>query len=183
MESTSILPQAVRQEILDHLHSPKFIDSSPSQVYYTLLDDGTYLASLRSYHRILEANKESRDRRDQLRRPNYKKPELIASAPNVVWSWDITKLKGPRKWEYYHLYVVLDIYSRFVVSWMLAPRESGAFAKQLLEASYERQGIEAGQLTIHSDRGAGMQSKPVVNLLGSVFQQTHQLFFFKIYWC
>jgi putative transposase len=167
-ESPRALPPETKKKILDHLHSPRFIDRSPNEVFYTLLDQDIYLGSIRSYYRILEANKEVKERRNQLRHPKHKKPELLATAPRQVWTWDITKLKGPGKWEYYHLYVVLDIYSRYIVGWMLAPRESGELAKQLLAESCERQCIEPHQLTIHSDRGAAMQSKPVVALLSQL---------------
>ena len=153
-----------RQMVLDHLHSDRFIDESPAQVFHALLDEGTYIASLRSYYRILADNNEVRERRAQRRHIQYSKPELIATGPNEVWTWDITKLKGPAKWVYFHLYVVLDIFSRYVVGWMLATRESGDLAKQLLEQSYAKQNIDPQQLTIHSDRGAAMQSMSVVNL-------------------
>lgn len=153
-----------RQEILDHLHSERFVDKSPAQAYHALLDEGVYIGSIRTYYRILNANNEVRERRAQRRHVNYQKPELIATAPNQVWTWDITKLKGPAKWEYFHLYVVLDIFSRYVVGWMLATRESGNLAKQLLEESYLKQRIQPHQLVIHSDRGAAMKSLSVVNL-------------------
>lgn len=153
-----------RQMVLDHLHSERFIDDSPAQVFHQLLDEGIYIASLRSYYRILADNNEVCERRAQRRHIQYSRPELIATGPNQVWTWDITKLKGPEKWVYFHLYVVLDIFSRYVVGWMLATRESGQLAKQLLEQSYAKQNIDPEQLTIHSDRGAAMQSMPVVNL-------------------
>lgn len=168
LESSRALPPETRQAVLDHLHSPEFVDRSPHEVFYTLLDRGVYLASTRSFYRILEANKEVKERRNQLRHPKHRKPELLATGPLQVWSWDITKLKGPVKWEYYHLYVVMDIYSRYVVGWMLARRESGDLAKQLLLETCKRQRIEPGQLTIHSDRGPAMQSKPVVALLAQL---------------
>jgi len=167
-ESPRALPPETRQKILDYLHSPEFVDCSPHATFYKLLDRDIYLASVRSFYRILDANKEVKERRNQLRHPNYTKPELLATGPLQVWCWDITKLKGPGKWEYYHLYVVIDIYSRLVVGWMLARRESGELATQLLRESIERQGVQPGQLTIHSDRGAAMQSKPVVALLSQL---------------
>lgn len=154
------------QQILDHLHSERFVDRSPAEVFHTLLDEGTYLGSVRTFYRVLAANDEVRERRDQRRHPYYKKPELIATAPNQVWTWDITKLLGPAKWTYYYLYVILDIFSRYVVGWMLAEREAGYLAEQLIEESCRKQDIQPGQLTIHSDRGPAMQAGPVVRLLG-----------------
>lgn len=153
-----------RQKVLDHLHSERFVDKSPAQAFHTLLDEGIYLASISTYYRILASNKEVCERRAQRRRIQYSKPELMALGPNEVWTWDITKFKGPAKWMYYFLYVVIDIFSRYVVGWMLTTRESGDFAKQLLEQSYTNQNIEPSQLTIHSDRGPSMQSLPVVAL-------------------
>lgn len=164
-QSTRAIPLETRQVILDHLHSDEFVDKSPSQVFHTLLDRGIHLASVRTFYRILDANGEVKERRNQLRHPEYTRPELLATAPNQVWTWDITKLKGPAKWVYYHLYVIIDIFSRYVVGWMLAHRESGDLAKQLIEETCERQGIVANQLIVHSDRGSAMQSKPVVGLL------------------
>lgn len=167
-ESPRALPEETRQRILDYLHSDEFVDCSPHAAFHTLLDRDIYLASVRSFYRILDANKEVKERRNQLRHPEYTKPELLATGPLQVWSWDITKLKGPGKWEYYHLYVVIDIYSRLVVGWMLALQESGELATQLLKEAIERQGVQPGQLTVHSDRGAAMQSKPVVALLSQL---------------
>lgn len=167
-ESPRALPEETRQTILDYLHNEEFVDRSPHAVFHTLLDRNIYLASVRSYYRILDDNKEVKERRNQLRHPKYAKPELLATGPLQVWCWDITKLKGPGKWEYYHLYVVIDIYSRLVVGWMLARHESGELATTLLGKSIERQGVQPGQLTIHSDRGAAMQSKPVVALLSQL---------------
>ena len=106
--------------------------------------------------------------RNQLRHPKYAKPELLAEGPNRVWSWDITKLKGPVKWTYYYLYVILDIFSRYVVGWMVASRELGILAKKLIEQSCEKQGIQSSQLSIHSDRGPSMTSKPVAFLLADL---------------
>lgn len=153
-----------RQQILDVLHSERFIDRAPAEVFYTLLDEGIYMGSIRTYYRILAANQEVKERRAQRRHPEYRKPELIATGPNQVWSWDITKLLGPAKWTYYYLYVILDIYSRYVVGWMLAEREASAWAQQLIEETYEKQNIMPGQLTIHSDNGAPMQATPMVGL-------------------
>lgn len=145
------------------LHSPRFVDRSPAQVVYTLLDEGRYLASVSTFYRILRANQEVVERRNQRRHPVYQRPELIATGPNQVWTWDITKLKGPQKWLYYYLYVVLDIYSRYVVGWLLARCESGAYAGLLLETAYKNQN-QPGGLTWHSDNGPAMKAKPVVAL-------------------
>jgi putative transposase len=119
-------------------------------------------------YRILSECDEVRERRDQLRHPSYKKPELLATGPNEVWSWDITKLRGPAKWAYYYLYVILDLFSRYVVGWMVAEREAGVLARRLIAETIERQGIERGQLTIHADRGPSMRSKPVALLLSDL---------------
>ena len=134
-------------------------DLAVPQVYAQLLDKGRFLCSIRTMYRILQKQHGVRERRDQLRHPNYKKPELLATAPNQVWSWDITKLLGPQKWTYYHLYVVMDIFSRYVVGWMVATRESSELAQRLGRDACDRQGIEDGQLTVHSDRGTSMTSK------------------------
>ena len=158
------LPPEERQQVLDVLHEPRFVDWAPAQVWAQLLDEQTYLCSPRTMHRILDENAESRERRDQLRHPQYAKPELLATKPNEVWSWDVTKLLGPQKWTYYYLYVVLDIFSRYVVGWLLADKEWGGYAKRLVDESCERQGIEPGQLTIHSDRGPMMKGKTLAQL-------------------
>jgi putative transposase len=156
------------QAVLTQLHSPRFADLAPSEVYATLLDEGTYLCSERSMYRILAAHHEVRERRDQLRHPDYKQPELLATAPNQVWSWDITKLLGPRRWVYFHLYVILDIFSRYVVGWMVADRETAALAKKLIHETCRRQRIVRNTLTLHADRGASMRSKPVALLLSDL---------------
>ena len=157
-----------RQGVLDLLHSPRFVDKPPAAVHAALLDEGKYHCSVRTMYRILHENSEVRERRNQLRRPNYKKPELLATGPNQVWSWDITKLLGPAKWTYYHLYVILDIYSRYTVGWMLASRENGDLAKRLIRESIERQQADPGQLTIHSDRGPAMKSHTVAQLMATL---------------
>ena len=136
--------------------------------YATLLDAGRYLCSVRTMYRILEEHAELRERRDQLRHPNYEKPVLLATGPNQVWSWDITKLLGPMKWVYFHLYVILDIFSRYVVGWMLAERESAELAKRLIKETCSKQGIVAEQLTLHADRGTSMKSKPLAMLLSDL---------------
>jgi putative transposase len=153
-----------RRAVLDVLHEPRFADQAPAEIYARLLDENRYLCSERTMYRILAANAEVRERRDQLRHPTYKKPELLATAPNQVWSWDITKLLGPAKWTYFYLYVLLDIFSRYVVGWMIAHRESATLAKKLIEESCQRHGITPGQLAIHADRGPSMTSKTIAHL-------------------
>jgi len=168
------LSEAERQEVLNVLHSDRFADKSPAQVYAILLDEGIYYCSIRTMYRILEAHGEVRERRNQLRHPNYKKPELLAVAPNEVWSWDITKLRGPVKWTYFYLYVILDIFSRYVVGWMVAHRESAELARRLISETCRKQDIEPDQLTIHADRGSSMRSKSVALLLSDLgITKTH----------
>lgn len=161
------LSEAERAAVLEQLHAERFVDASPAQVYATLLDEGTYLASERTMYRILAAEDEVRERRDQLRHPAYAKPELLASGPNELWSWDITKLKGPATWTWFYLYVLLDVFSRYVVGWLLAQRESGALADRLIAETIAKEGVTSG-LTIHADRGPAMTSKPVAYLLADL---------------
>jgi putative transposase len=156
-----------RQGVLDLLHA-RFVDQAPAQVHATLLDEGTYLCSPRTMYRILDAAHEIKERRNQVRRPHYAAPELLATRPNEVWSWDITKLLGPAKWTYFYLYVILDIFSRYVVGWMLAPHESAALAERLIAETCVKHGIQPGQLTLHADRGSSMRSKPVALLLADL---------------
>jgi putative transposase len=162
------LAPAERQVVLDVLHAPRFQDRSPTEVYATLLDEGVYLASERTFYRLLAAAGETTERRDQLVHPAYAKPELLATRPNEVWSWDITKLLGPTKWTYFYLYVILDIFSRYVVGWMVAHQELAALAERLIAATLVKQEIAVGQLTLHADRGASMISKPVALLLADL---------------
>lgn len=162
------LPDCERQQVLDVLHEPRFADLAPMQVYAKLLRDGRFLCSVRTMHRILAEHAEVRERRNQLRHPTYKKPELLATGPNQLWSWDITKLLGPAKWTYFYLYVVLDVFSRYVVGWLVAPRESAALADKLISQTYARQDITPGQLTLHADRGTAMTSKAVALLLADL---------------
>jgi len=162
------LSEEEKQSVLDVLHSDRFVDRAPQEVYAALLDEGTYLCSVKTMYRILDNHDEVKERRNQLRHPSYKKPELIAAAPNQLWSWDITKLKGPVKWTYFYLYVILDIFSRYVVGWMIAHRELASLAKRLIEQSCEKQGIQQDQLIIHSDRGPSMTSKSVALLLADL---------------
>jgi putative transposase len=166
--SPRALSETERATVIDTLHSTRFMDSAPAQVYATLLDEGIYLASQSTMYRLLAANGEVRERRDQLRRPNYTKPELLATNPNELWSWDITKLLGTQKWTYYHLYVILDVFSRYVVGWMVAHRESAVLAERLIAETLAKQGITRDQLTIHADRGPSMRSKPVQFLLADL---------------
>ena len=154
--------------MIDQLNSQRFADQSPRQVYAKLLDEGQYLCSVRTMYRILDENQSVRERRNQLTHPKYRKPELLATGPNEVWSWDITKLKGPEKWTYYYLYSIIDIYSRYTVGWMLAHRESADLAKQLIQETIEKQQINPNELIIHSDRGPSMTSHSVAQLLGSL---------------
>lgn len=168
------LSEAEREAVLDELHSERFIDHSPAQVWATLLDEGRYLASERTMYRILDGEGENRERREQLVHPAYTKPELLAEWPNELWSWDITKLLGPAKWTYFYLYVILDVFSRYVVGWTIQHRESAHIAKELIAQAIQQQGITPGQLTIHADRGSSMRSKPVAFLLADLgITKTH----------
>jgi len=166
--SSRALSRPERDAVRHSLYSERFMDKSPRQVYASLLDDGEYLCSVRTMYRILDEDQASKDRRNQLQRPNYKKPELLATAPNQVWSWDITKLLGPEKWTYYYLYVILDIFSRYVVGWMLAHREQADLATRLIRETVENQNVTEDQLIIHSDRGPSMTSHSVAQLLGAL---------------
>lgn len=166
--SPRALSEGERALVLDQLNGRRFADMAVPQVHATLLDEGRYLCSPRTMYRILDAAGQVRERRDQLRHPVYAKPELLATAPNQVWSWDITKLKGPAKWNHFHLYVILDIYSRRVVGWMVAARESAVLAKKLIEQTIAKERIERGRLTIHADRGSSMRSKEVAFLLADL---------------
>jgi len=157
-----------KEQVRQTLNSERFQDSAPRQVYATLLDGGKYLCSWSTMYRILNEHQEVRERRDQLRHPNYTKPELLATVPNQLWSWDITKLKGPAKWTYYYLYTILDVFSRYVPGWLIAECESATLAKQLIAESCTKQGIEPDQLTLHADRGSAMRSKTVAHLLADL---------------
>lgn len=162
------LTEAEREKVRALLNSPRFVDQAPHEVYATLLDEGSYHCSVRSMYRILAEHAAVRERRNQLRHPRYAKPELLATGSNQVWSWDITRLLGPVKWSYFYLYVLLDIYSRYVVGWMIALQEAGHLAEQLIEETCQRQGILPGQLTLHADRGKPMRSKPLAFLLADL---------------
>jgi putative transposase len=154
-----------RTNLLQCLYSERFMDCAPRSVYATLLDEGRYLGSVRTMYRLLQAKAQSGERRHQLTHPVYRKPELLAVQPNEIWSWDITKLRGPVKWSVYHLYVILDIFSRYVVGWMIALRESAQLAKQLIGETIHKHDIAPGTLTLHADRGSSMRSKLVAELL------------------
>jgi putative transposase len=162
------LDEVERKELLRVLHSDEHVDGAPATVYAKLLDEGIYLVSVPTMYRLLRADGEVRERRRQAVHPARVKPELVATKANQCWSWDITKLPGPAKWTYYYLYVILDIYSRYVPGWMLATRELATLAERLLAETIAKQGVERDQLTIHADRGSSMASKPVALLLADL---------------
>jgi len=163
------LSEQERGQVLDVLHCDRFVDSSPAQVWATLLDEGRYLCSERTMYRLLAARHgRVRERRAQLTHPAYARPELLATGPNEVWSWDISKLKGPATWTCFHLYVILDVFSRYAVGWTVQHQESAALAKALIGQTLDQQQIQAGQLTVHADRGTSMRSKPVAFLLADL---------------
>src|SRR3989338_9891065 len=157
-----------RQRILALLHAPAYVDKSPHTVFAMLLDAGSYLASVSSFYRLLRAAGQTRGRHHELTHPAHAQPQLLASGPRQLWSWDITKLKGPAKWERFHLYVILDVFSRYVVGWMIAPRESAELAHEPTPATCDKEAIPRGQLTLHADRGTSMRSKPVAMLLADL---------------
>jgi putative transposase len=154
-----------KQRVLDLLHSERFVDKTPYDAFNALIDEGEYYCSPRTMYRVLKQQGEALDRRPQRSHRDAVKPELIATRPNEVWSWDITKLLGPQKWMYYYLYVILDIYSRYVVGWMIADCESQTLASRLIQQTELKQGIQPHQLTLHADRGASMTSHTVAQLL------------------
>jgi putative transposase len=166
--SPRALSKEEQEKVLETLNSKRFIDQAPQEVYAQLLDEGQYLCSYRTMYRILHEHEQVRERRNQLRHAVYKKSELLAQAPNQVWSWDITKMLGPVKWSYFYLYVLLDIFSRYAVGWMIALQETAHLAEELVAESCARQGIQRGQLTLHADRGAPMTSKPLAFLLADL---------------
>ncbi len=168
------LPPEERQQVLALLHDDRFADRPPAEVYATLLDEGKFICSIRTMYRLLQEQEEVRERRRQLRHPRYAAPELLATGPNQLWSWDITKLKGPAKGTAFYLYVILDVFSRYVVGWMAATRDSATLAQRLIAQTCERQGIAQGELTIHADRGASMIAKSVALLLADLgVSKTH----------
>jgi putative transposase len=168
LASPRALPPAEKEEVRKVLNSVRFADQAPREVYASLMDEGQYLCSWRTMYRILDENQEVQERRNQLRHPNYTKPELLATHPNQLWSWDITKLLGPAKWTYYYLYTILDVFSRYSVGWLIAEHESASLAQELIAATCVRQGIQPQQLTIHADRGSSMTSKPVALLMADL---------------
>lgn len=156
------------QQVLDVANSGRFTDVAPAEIVNTLIEEEVYLCSTRTMYRILAKNGEVRERRDQLRHPDYKKPELMATGPNQVWTWDITKLLRLEKWSYFYLYVILDLFSRYVVGWLIADHENATHAKRLIRETCKKEGVEDGQLTIHSDRGAPMTSKTMTQMLADL---------------
>lgn len=162
------LSEEERTRVRDLLNSERFADQSPYEVYATLLDEGIYHCSLRTMYRILADHEEVQERRNQLRHPTYTKPELLATGSNQLWSWDITKLRGPVTWQYYYLSVILDVYSRYVVGWLLADYESADLAQHLIAESCRKQGIAPDQLTLHADRGAAMIAKSLAHFLSDL---------------
>ena len=156
------------QRVLDVANSERFVDVAPAEIVNTLFEEQIYLCSTRTMYRILAKSGEVRERRDQLRHPDYKKPELMATGPNQVWTWDITKLLRFEKWSYFYLYVILDLFSRYVVGWLIADHENATHAKRLIRETCKKEHIEDGQLTIHSDRGAPMTSKTMAQMLSDL---------------
>ena len=159
---------AEKQEILNVMNSDIYMNQTPYEIYASQLDAGEYRCSVRTMYRILSENDQVKERRKIRRSTNYKKPELLSIKTNQVWTWDITKLKGSEKWTYFYLYVIIDIFSRFVVGWMVAYRELSSLAKKFIEETCQKQDIKRGQLTIHADRGASMKSKQVAFLLSDL---------------
>jgi len=173
-KSHRALSEQEEQAVLDLLHEERFVDRAPHEVWATVLDEGVYLCSTRTMYRILDRNQEVKERRNQVRHVHYAKPELLATAPNQVWSWDITKLKGPVKGSCFHLYTILDIFSRCVLGWMVAERETAVLAERLIRDTLKKQGVARDQLTLHADRGSSMKSKPVAMLLADLgVNKTH----------
>jgi putative transposase len=162
------LTEEERGRIRCALHDERFVDLPPAEVYASLLNEGKFLCSISTMYRILREDSEVKERRNQLRHPWHPAPELLASRPNELWPWDITKLKGPIKWVYFYLYMILDVFSRYVLGWMVAYEESAVLAKRLITKACEWQKIVPGQLTIHADRGSSMTSKPVALLLSDL---------------
>jgi putative transposase len=162
------LPASSREAVLDLLRSPRFADLAPAEIYATLLDESSYHCSISTMYRILRAHSEVRTRRQQLRHPVYTKPELLAVRPNEVWSWDITKLKGPAKWTHFYLYVIIDIFSRRAVGWCIADAENAALFKALFGDAIAKHDVPPGQLTLHADRGGPMKAKATAFLLADL---------------
>ena len=167
-DTANALTEVEVDRLLELLRSERFRDLAPAQVWAMLLDDDVYLASISTMYRVLRSNGEVRERRLQATHPTRSRPELMASGPNQCWSWDITKLRGPDRGVWFDLYVIIDIFSRYVVDWMVAPGESAELAKAFIAQAVAGQGIEPGTLTIHADRGTSMTSKPVAELLADL---------------
>jgi putative transposase len=168
VRSPRSLSEEEKSVVRETLNSPRFVDQTPREVYATLLDEERYLCSWRTMYRILEQNQEVRERRAQLRHPTHAKPELVATAPNQLWSWDITKLLGPTKGTFYYLYVIIDVFSRYITGWLLADCESDVLAEQLVRETCIKQRILPNQLTLHADRGSSMKSKLLALLLADL---------------
>ena len=166
--SPRALSTSERQGVLALLNEPRFEDQAPAEVYATLLDEGVYACSERTMYRILDDNRQVRERRDQLRHPKREPPRLVATAPNQVWTWDITKLHSTVKWHYYYVYVLLDLFSRYVVGWMVAESESALLATRLIAETHEREKVAPGQLVLHADGGAPMTAKTTAQLLADL---------------
>jgi putative transposase len=162
------LTAAERTQVLNLLSSPRFVDQAPREVYAQLLDEQVYVCHWRSMYRYLAQQNQVRERRRQAQHPVYPKPEVLATAPNQVWSWDITVLLGPVKWSYLYLYVVLDIFSRYVVGWLIALQQAAHLAEELLAESYRKQGVQPEQLTLHADRGNPMTAQSLAFLLAEL---------------
>jgi putative transposase len=162
------LSEDERMTVLELMHSDRFVDSAPAGIHAALLDEQVYHCSVRTMYRLLASCQETKERRNQRVHPAYEKPELLATKPNECWSWDITRLRGPTKWSYYYLYVIMDIFSRYVVGWMVAERECASYARRLIHDTCEREGIEVGQLTLHADRGSPMTAKVTAQLLADL---------------
>lgn len=162
------LSDTERGAVLEVCHSSRFVDAAPASIVATMLDEGIYLGSERTFYRVLSASGEVRERRNQLTHPPYARPELLATAPNELWSWDITDLKGPVRWSRFKLYKIIDVFSRYVTGWMVAHRESATLAQRLIAETIAKQGVVRDQLTLHADRGASMRSRPVAFLLADL---------------
>jgi putative transposase len=146
--------------ILETLNSPQYVNCSPTEAFYTLMDEGRHLGSLSTYYRVLKKHKQLTERRNQRVHQKRSPPQVVSRKPNEAWSWDISKLMSPKKWEYYFLYLILDLYSRYVVAWMVAEHENGGLASRLLEEAYRKEGLKRGQVALHQDRGGPMRSRP-----------------------
>lgn len=162
------LSEKEQDNVFHTLCSERFVDRSPAEVVATLLDEGVYMCSERTMYRVLDSRAAVQERRPQLNHPEYKKPELMATGPDQVWSWDITRLLGPKKWTYFYLYVILDIFSRYVVGWMVGTRENSALGGRLIQQSCLKHGVQPQILTLHSDRGSPMTSQCTAQLLADL---------------